>query len=139
MEKHEIVIPGLDNIPRIEELELALKEIGTGVSINGIPPSVVKILPASLKETIYPEKWSKQILHSIKKDRHTPSDPKLRGIAITPFLCRSDHLVPLMFPAETLQAMRYLADQKLRQEAGLLSSNNYIFASLQKSEGHTSR
>ena len=35
----------------------------------------------------YPNEWTKQVLNSIKKDGHTPEDPKLRGIAIGTLLC----------------------------------------------------
>ena len=82
-----------------EELDYALQCIGTGVSLDGITPAVAKVLPMHLKEMIldllnriffgqYPDEWCKQILHSIKKDGHSPRNPKLRGIAIAPFLCR---------------------------------------------------
>ena len=92
-------IPTLDDPFNDDELNTALMQIGTGVSLDGIPPAIAKILPANIKELIlrlmnrvfqgpYPEEWSKQILHSIKKDGHTPGNPKLRGIAIAPFLCR---------------------------------------------------
>ena len=36
----------------------------------------------------YPLEWSKQILHSIRKNGHTRKYPKLRGIAVATFLCR---------------------------------------------------
>ena len=73
--------------------------MGTGVSLDGIPPAVASVLPQNIKVNIlelfnnifvnqYPEEWSRNILHSIKKDGHTSADPKLRGIAIGLFLCR---------------------------------------------------
>ena len=47
---------------------------------------------------LYPVEWSKNILHSIKKDGHSPGNPKLRGIAIGPFLCRTyDIMVDIRF------------------------------------------
>ena len=50
----------------------------------------------------------------------------------------ADHLVPVMFPVETLQAMRYLTNENVRREAGVLPTNNYVFPSLKKSGGHAS-
>ena len=99
LESYDTYIPILDDIPSMLELLVAMKRLGKGVSLDGIPPSIVNILPMSMKEVIlsmiqrvffgqYPDEWTKQILHSLKKDGHTPSDPKLRGIAIAPLLCR---------------------------------------------------
>ena len=99
MSKYENYVSALDDPITIEELNTALKEIGTGVSLDGIPPAIATILPLNIQENIldllnrvfngnYPDEWCKNILHSIKKDGHTPRDPKLRGIAIGPFLCR---------------------------------------------------
>ena len=101
----------LDDIPKMEELNKAMQLIGTGISIDGIPPNVAKILPHSMKEVIldlvkkvffheYPDEWTKQILHSIKKDGHAANDPTLRGIAIAPFLCRLyDIIIDMRFCA----------------------------------------
>ena len=99
LNKYNTHIPQLDNPFDMEELNTSLSQVGTGVSLDGIPPTVAKILPYNIKQNIldlinrvfygdYPEDWSKQILHSIKKDGHTPANPKLRGIAIGPLLCR---------------------------------------------------
>ena len=99
LHRYEMYIPSLDDTMGMDELDYALRSIGTGVSLDGIPPAIAKVLPQSLKEAIldllnrvffgqYPDEWCKQILHSIKKDGHSPKCPKLRGIAIAPFLCR---------------------------------------------------
>ena len=83
----------------MEELETAYKELGTGISIDGLPTKIVQFFPKSMKEIIlhlivevffgeYPSEWALQILHSVTKDGHTPEDPKLRGIAIAMLLCR---------------------------------------------------
>ena len=99
IDSYEMHIPILDRIPSMEELDVAIKRIGSGVSLDGLPPKVVQILPTSMKEVIvhlmqrvffgeYPNEWTKQVLNSIKKDNHTPEDPKLRGIAIGMLLCR---------------------------------------------------
>ncbi len=97
--KYDNYVPVLDDPFTMEELNISLREIGTGVSLDGIPPAIANILPCNIREHMlellnrvfneqYPEEWSKNILHSIKKEGHTPRDPKLRGIAIGPFLCR---------------------------------------------------
>ena len=99
LSRYEMYIPSLDNRMNMDELDDALRLIGTGVSLDGIPPAIAKVLPQPLKEMIldlvnqiffgqYPDEWCKQILHAIKKDGHSPRNPKLRGIAIAPFLCR---------------------------------------------------
>lgn len=99
IDNYNVYIPSLDDPISMEELQFALRNIGSGVSIDGIPPGIAKILPESFRMKIldlmnriftgsYPDEWCKQILHSIKKDGHTSKTPKLRGIAIAPFLCR---------------------------------------------------
>ena len=47
-----------------------------------------------------------------------------------------DHLVAVYFPPECFKAMKFLTDEKTRSEAGVLSSNEFIFASTQKSTSH---
>lgn len=49
----------------------------------------------------------------------------------------ANHLVPVMFPPETLSAMKYLVDPDVRKKAGIRSSNHYIFATT-NSDGHAS-
>ena len=99
LETYDIYIPTLDDKPTMEELELACKAIGTGISIDGLPTKIVQFLPKSMKEVIldliqkvffgeYPTEWTMQILHAITKDGHTAEEPKLRGIAIATLLCR---------------------------------------------------
>ena len=99
LNNYDTYIPSIDDPITMKELDDSIKQIGKGVSLDGIPPAIAKILPLNIKENIlillnrvfhgpYPEEWSKQILHSIKKDGHTPGNPKLRGIAIGPLLCR---------------------------------------------------
>ena len=50
----------------------------------------------------------------------------------------ANHLVPVMFPTETLSAMKYLVDPEVRWKAGVVTSNDYIFASTQRSDSHAS-
>ena len=99
LSNYDTYVPSLDNPFTPEEVDEALRQIGSGVSLDGIPPTVAQILPNNIKGNIlqlmnrtfdkmYPSEWTKNILHSLKKDGHTPADPKLRGIAIGPFLSR---------------------------------------------------
>ena len=48
-----------------------------------------------------------------------------------------NHLVPVMFPAESHKALRYLADKDVRSRAGILPSNDYLFPSTQNSPSHS--
>ena len=96
-------------MPSMHELEIAIKLIGKRVGLDEIPPSMAQILPLSMKDIIlallqrvfaneYPEEWSKQILHSITKDGHTPMNPKLCAISIPPLLCRLyDIIIDIQF------------------------------------------
>ena len=99
LDNYNQYVPSLDDSFTMKELDNALKLIGTGVSLDGIPPAIATILPQNIKENIielmnrifdeqYPDEWCRNLLHSIKKDGHTSKDPKLRGIAIGPFLSR---------------------------------------------------
>ena len=48
-----------------------------------------------------------------------------------------NHLVPVFFPSETHQAMKFLVDPDNRSLCGVLPTNNYVFAS-KSSNYHTS-
>ena len=52
LDSYNVFIPILDNAPIMEELEKALNQIGSGVSIDGISSGVAKILPPAMKEVI---------------------------------------------------------------------------------------
>ena len=48
----------------------------------------------------------------------------------------SDHLVPVMFPHETIKGMQYLTSPEVRANVGVNKDNPYVFASTQNSKGH---
>ena len=48
----------------------------------------------------------------------------------------SDHLVPVMFPHETIKGMQYLTNPEARANIGVNKDNPYVFASTQNSKGH---
>jgi len=48
----------------------------------------------------------------------------------------ADHLVPLIFPPETIKAMKFLIDKSVRKEAGVNEKNVYVFASTKNSTSH---
>ena len=89
----------LDQKITLEEVNAAIKDIGTGTSLDGISPDVAAIFPRELREIIvelfntvftsyYPDQWQEQLLFPHPKKGHKPADPKLRGIAIGPLLSR---------------------------------------------------
>ena len=96
---YDISIPISDMNIRIDEINLACKNMGNGTGIDGLPPIIAKILPQSIKDIIqhlfqtifdgeYPEQWEQQLLFPIKKKDHSVSNPKLRGIGIGQMLSR---------------------------------------------------
>ena len=48
----------------------------------------------------------------------------------------ADHLVPVIFPPDSISSLKYLTDPEIRGLAGVLPSNDYIFASTQGSDSH---
>ena len=89
----------LDHDITMEELNKAMDEIGTGTSLDGISPDILKIIPMSLREhiqelfnkifiTSYPEAWQDQLLFPHPKKGHMLSKPQLRDIAIGALLSR---------------------------------------------------
>ena len=89
----------LDKEITLEEVNEAIKDIGTGTSLDGISPDVAILFPKELQEVIvdlfnkvftsfYPERWQEQLLFPHPKKGHKPADPKLRGIAMGPLLSR---------------------------------------------------
>ena len=50
----------------------------------------------------------------------------------------ADHLVPVIFPPDSVSSLKYLTDPEIRGLAGVLPSNDYIFASTQGSDSHAS-
>jgi hypothetical protein len=50
----------------------------------------------------------------------------------------NNHLVPVLVPSDTLQAMTILSDAAVRVAAGIKVSNQYMFPCAQASDGHVS-
>ena len=99
LESHQIHIPSLDCIPQQNELDFAVKKVGNGSGIDGIPANIIKIMPPCILDNIlallqrtfmgsYPKLWEKQLLNAIPKTGHTSKEPKLRGVAIAPMFAR---------------------------------------------------
>ena len=89
----------IDNDIEMEEVDHAIKKLGTGSSFDGIAPGIISLLPKEMRECIlllyqkifdcyYPEQWRTQLLIPFPKKGHTPLDPKLRGIGIGAILSR---------------------------------------------------
>ena len=52
IENYNFYVPILDDNPSMNELENAIEKLGKGTIIDGLPTSIVKILPYSTKEII---------------------------------------------------------------------------------------
>ena len=50
--KYDNYIPSLDDPFTMDELDNSLKQIGTGVSVDGIQPAIAKLLPKNIKGNI---------------------------------------------------------------------------------------
>lgn len=48
----------------------------------------------------------------------------------------TNHLVPVLFPEDTIKAVQLLCDQEVRHSAGIRPDNKYIFACTQMSSDH---
>jgi len=66
-----------------------------------------------------------------------PNDFQLDSMLITYQTGKgADHLVPLIFPPETIKAMKFLIDKSVRKEAGVNEKNVYVFGSTKNSTSH---
>ena len=52
IDSYEFYVPILDDPPTVMGLEMAIKKIGNGVSFDGIPSKIAKIIPYAMKEII---------------------------------------------------------------------------------------
>lgn len=50
----------------------------------------------------------------------------------------NNHLVPIIFPPDTIEAIRVLCDPLVRAQVDVSENNRYVFPSIQKSEHHVS-
>lgn len=48
----------------------------------------------------------------------------------------NNHLVPIIFPVDTVEAMKKLTDTEIRSSAGVREDNLYVFACVQGSSTH---
>ena len=93
VDEYNVSIPVTDKNVCTNEIDIACRNMGKGIGIDGLPPIIAKLLPESIKNILqhlfqavfdgkYPEAWEKQLLFPIKKKDHAISNPKLRGIGI---------------------------------------------------------
>ena len=52
LQHHDLHIPVLDDEPSIDEVNAAIKHMGTGTSLDGLSPDILKILPSSMTNLI---------------------------------------------------------------------------------------
>ena len=79
----------------MDEVDNALRNVGNGTGIDGVPPIISNLFPRSLREILlrflqtvyshgpYPKPWTIQLLFPVEKKGHTILEPKLRGIAVS--------------------------------------------------------
>ncbi|XP_057294029.1 uncharacterized protein LOC130657627 isoform X3 [Hydractinia symbiolongicarpus] len=81
------------------------------------------------------DEWlDKQRIQDIAKETNLSSGTKItfqsgKGV---------NHLVPVFIPKDTVAAMKLLANEQVRKDAGVLEENSYIFPSTQGSDNHCS-
>ena len=99
LDEYNKVIPFMDELPKKDEVDFAVRNIGKGVGVDGLPGNILKMLPNNMKDIVlilmknvvagkYPNEWEKQILHALPKPGHTIKTPKLRGIAISTLMAK---------------------------------------------------
>ena len=70
---------------------------------------------------------------------HLPDDEENTDLLVTFQTGKgADHLVPVMFPPETHNALKYLTNLEVRDNVNIPRSNKFIFASTNQSDKHTS-
>ena len=99
LESYQMHIPFLDALPQQDELDTAIRKIGSDTGLDGIPSNVLQLMPRCIRNNIltllqrifvdtYPKQWENLVLKAIAKSGHTSQSPKLRGVAIAPILAR---------------------------------------------------
>ena len=87
------------------ELSFALRNVGKGIGLDGIPPMVATLFPSSLQKSLqsllhrifdvggYPNEWQMQLLLSLPKNKHSCSSTITRNsyfVVITTYLRQHD-------------------------------------------------
>ena len=96
---YKMHIPILDDLPKMNELVTALGKIGKGIGLDGIPASILRLVPTRIMNIIlsliqnvfideYPISWEQLLFRTLPKGGHTYKTPKLRGIAIASIFSR---------------------------------------------------
>ena len=99
LDVYESYVPTLDDPITQEEFDSAMKKLGKGCGLDGIPANIVQILPSKMRNVVftllkntfdgeYPRSWTKQILNAHPKDGHTSDTPKLRGTSLAEIFAR---------------------------------------------------
>ena len=99
LRSHHTYVSVTDDEIKYEELQLVVGKVGSGVSIDGIPATVTRMLLSSFLNCLllllrriflgeYPKQWEKQMLNAIAKSGHTSKVPKLRGVGVASVLAR---------------------------------------------------
>ena len=94
LKDYNMYVPILDDDISVDEFDLAINEIGTGISLDGLNPSVAKIFTYKLKLLLvkllnkihgvcYPDSWENQLLFSVTKKGHSK---KIQNCEVLHFL-----------------------------------------------------
>ena len=97
MERYHVANHELDIEFSYADINLAIKEIGRGIGVDGLDKSIVHLFPKQLREsilqffnlvfdTVYLLEWTYLILRPEVKKGHSLKNPKLRGVAISSLL-----------------------------------------------------
>ena len=62
----------------------------------------------------------------------------MNSLKVTYFVGKRNQLVPLIFPKDSIKALKHLATTAYRTEAGIAKDNKYVFASTKNSDRHLS-
>ena len=84
--------------------------------------------------------WEEAVNREWVGNDDEPDDFDMNTMLITYQIGKgSNNLVPVWFPSESIQAMKFLTDSQIRKEAGVNEANPYIFASTQHRISHASK
>ena len=88
-------VPLLDDVPNIDELNIALKSVKRGVSFDGLPPKVLVLLPPVLKEVILIliQFWSSVLIQQVTEFILILPKPGSESIPVW-LKQRGNHMIP---------------------------------------------
>ena len=94
---YNVYVPILDDDFTLDELNVAIEGNGQGIGLDGMDKKIANLFTLDLRKCIlrffnqvfssqYPDVWTKLALRPEEKKGHSPTTPKLRGVAISQLL-----------------------------------------------------